>query len=541
MLQHSIGKEELLRMADAFIDTLNPQSEHDRTRMASGLQLYREGRVYNVSFDGYTLEGTVEDGGRIFSTSMPMTDVSQSYCECFQPGSCEHLAAVLLYAGSSFGIVGEIMKRFKNKGKPALPAVKTAKQLLQASVFTEDDYDSWIGYFTKEYDKFHTEQRKHKYREMYFLMSIFEDFYTLLLRKAPRTEGLREIFELNAAFFCFARLIEAAKAWEEQRTYSYFKAETVAERFLDEIEIFHRKLMSLTLPLPYDGLLQRTGQTLHGLLFVTSEKALEERFFTYRLLWEQLLARPEWLQEEKERVAKEELPLLKVLAEAHLQVIAGNDEAAIALLEQEPEDLIGLYYDWVFGFEARGQWDRVSRWLTFLYQLLQRCLRSEDASQYFKRDAVRHFLTAYKRYAGQQQETAGYEMLLQDLLPYSFWEYDDYLLAKKQYRTWTELHLFMGFGTELEGLKDSLKLVEKEDREAVLPLYHRAVTKAIQMKNRPAYKLAVRYLKKLRTHYKKLKRTQEWDLYIQRLSANFSRLRAFQEELQKGKLLDDTK
>lgn len=66
-----------------------------------------------------------------------------------------------------------------------------------------------------------------------------------------------------------------------------------------------------------------------------------------------------------------------------------------------------------------------------------------------------------------------------------------------------------------------------------------AATEAIEERNRKAYRRAVRYLKKLRTLYKRLKRTDEWDAFIIHIANLHSRLRALQEELRKGKLIDD--
>jgi hypothetical protein len=42
-------------------------------------------------------------------------------------------------------------------------------------------------------------------------------------------------------------------------------------------------------------------------------------------------------------------------------------------------------------------------------------------------------------------------------------------------------------------------------------------------------------LKKLHGYYKQLGQENRWEIYINRLADKFSRLRAFQEELKKGK------
>ncbi len=80
-----------------------------------------------------------------------------------------------------------------------------------------------------------------------------------------------------------------------------------------------------------------------------------------------------------------------------------------------------------------------------------------------------------------------------------------------------------------------LQSVEKQNPALVLPLYHQAVERCIAGKNRTAYKSATKLLKKLNNLYKKLDRLNDWEDYIYRLAVKYSRLRALQEELRKGK------
>ncbi|WP_028402088.1 SWIM zinc finger family protein [Ectobacillus panaciterrae] len=540
MLQHSIGKEDILQIADMIIEKLDPQAEEDRVRMAAGLQLYREGRVYNVSFAENVLEGIAQDEGRILTVQLPFHNIPESHCDCFTPGYCEHMAAVLFYAGASFGLVGDIMKRFKDKGKPKdiIPQLKTAKQLLQSSSYEDMNYESWIRYFEKEYEGFAKEQARYPFRQSYFLMNIFEELYMKLVRKAPRLAVLRELFELNAALFSFRKLLQAAEDFEEKKVHSYYKPAAIAHRFIDEVEAIIGKLTMGAFPMAFDELLQETAATVHTMLFSHSLN-LQERYFLYRHIWSELLNRPLWVRNEELRIEEELQPLPKHLAAAHLAFLQKKDEIAMTHLDTQSDMLVGLYFYWIDELCAAMQWERVQSWLSFAYKKLKQYLEAGEGPS-LKRDIVRLYLSSYSSFAQHTNEHAGYEMIIQELLPYSFFEYNQYLLMKKQYRTWTELQLFMGFET-LEGLKEAVREVEKEDREAVLPLYHRAVMQAIHMKNRQSYRLAVRYLKKLRTHYKKLKRTEEWERFITTLSASFSRLRALQEELRKGKLIDDNK
>lgn len=110
------------------------------------------------------------------------------------------------------------------------------------------------------------------------------------------------------------------------------------------------------------------------------------------------------------------------------------------------------------------------------------------------------------------------------------YNYSQGLMQFGRYKAWIEIQL-------LDGLlpnhisKENMKWVEKEGLEHLLPLYHQTVERMVAQKNRASYRIAARWLKKLRTYYKKLKRTDEWDGFVLRFKDKYSRLRALQEEL----------
>jgi uncharacterized Zn finger protein len=124
-------------------------------------------------------------------------------------------------------------------------------------------------------------------------------------------------------------------------------------------------------------------------------------------------------------------------------------------------------------------------------------------------------------------------------MPYAFTEYSQLLYAQQRYAEWIEIHSLVGFSiSELE--KDLIKQIAKEEPEALIPSYHREISQLLDQKNRSAYRESVKMLKKLRTLYHKTKKTAIWERYVKQLQDSTKRLRAFQEEMKKGKLIDDT-
>lgn len=536
MLQHSITKDEIMMIADEFVKGLDPQQAADQEHVANARQLYRSGVVYNVDFDGYTLSGTVEAEGNVYSVHIPIRNITESYCDCFAPTQCEHMLAVLLSAASSFGQVGDVLNLFKKKTKPSLPPLRTARQLLQSTTFEEMDDASWQSYFESEYDSFKKEQARLSYKQMYFLMSIFTDFYTKIERKAPRVIALHELFKLHGALFCFEKLLKEIQMFETNKIYSYHQPINIVRLFVDKVESLVRDLKSDAIPAKCEPILQKTAHKVHDVFF-SSDSYTQERFFIYRHLWGELLTDRAWLQEEEKRIDAKMHPLSKALASSHLLFLQQKDDAAMRLLEAQPAQVVSLYFDWLEELLSTMQWERAKTWLSFTYKQVKEIMVAKE-NPLFIQEIVRLFLVMYKAYAKSMNEQAGLEMILQELLPYSFLDYEQYLLTKKQYDTWTELHLMRGLDA-IEVLKEPLKEIEKEAPETALPLYHHATIQAIEERNRKSYRRAVRYLKKLRTLYKRLKRTDEWYVFIIHIANTYSRLRALQEELRKGKLIDD--
>ncbi|CAH2463293.1 SWIM zinc finger domain-containing protein [Bacillus sp. S4] len=536
MLQDSITKDEIMMIANEFVQGLDPQQVADQEHVATARHLYRSGVVYNVDFDGYTLSGTVNAEGSVYSVHIPIRNVTESYCDCFAPTQCQHMLAVLLSAASSFGQVGDVLTLFKNNTKPSLPPIRTARQVLQSSAFEEMDYKSWQTYFENEYESFKKEQARLTYKQMYFLMSLFTDFYTKLERKAPRIVAIHELFKLHAALYCFQKLLEEIQEFEANKLYSYHQPVNVVRLFVDKVESTVRDLKTEEIPEESKPILQETARLIHEAFFST-DAYTQERFFIYRHVWGELLRTEEQLQEEEKRIDAKINPLSKALASSHLLFLNNEDLSAMELLKKQPASVVSLYFYWLEELLSAMQWDRAKSWLSFTYKQVKETI-TEQENTVFIQDIVRLFVMMYETYATHTNEQAGLEMILQELLPYSFTNYEQYVLAKKQYHAWTELQLLYGFEV-IELLKEPLKDIEKEAPEAALPLYHHAAMEAIEERNRKSYKRAVRYLKKLRMLYKRLKRTDEWDAFIIHIANLHSRLRALQEELRRGKLIDD--
>ncbi len=174
-----------------------------------------------------------------------------------------------------------------------------------------------------------------------------------------------------------------------------------------------------------------------------------------------------------------------------------------------------------------GQWSRLEAWL--IHCATERIGRSYGSVEEYGRywDAVvEHLPEAEEKMWGA----------IMSLLPYSSSLYEEKLLRHGHWRQWVDYQLSLG-SDPLDFRAKDLQPVVKEAPEALLPFYHQGVENYLLLKNRDGYKRAVKLLKRLGQIYKKLKREQQWDAYMDSFARRHSRLRALQEELRKGGLI----
>ncbi len=134
-----------------------------------------------------------------------------------------------------------------------------------------------------------------------------------------------------------------------------------------------------------------------------------------------------------------------------------------------------------------------------------------------------------------QLHPAELENLYQSFGLYGVQSYSNLLLKEKRYRDWMALH--QSANSSLEYAEAcGLSVVKEEAPEVLLPLYHHYAMRFINEKNRYSYKQAVRIWKKMKQVAKKSNETDYWNAYVENVREKYRRLRALQQEIEKGNL-----
>jgi hypothetical protein len=190
---------------------------------------------------------------------------------------------------------------------------------------------------------------------------------------------------------------------------------------------------------------------------------------------------------------------------------------------------------WLDILTAKREWTRARPYVEQFIDFSKTYItyyRTDQQSRHFSRAVI----SAILPYCKEMNQNDLYERALNYLLPYSYAAYDAFLFETGDYLRWCELQAYIGVDLAWIG-KDRINVVAASSPETLVILYHQSIQQQIDLKNRQSYREAVRQLKKLRTLYKKLKRLPEWDEFFELLVDKTKRLRAFQEECQRGKLI----
>ncbi|MEH7224636.1 SWIM zinc finger family protein [Bacillus sp. JJ1566] len=532
MLQNDIPKDAVMHFSEKLRAMITFENEEDRTLIKKGLNLYRQGSVYNVQYNGQTIEGRVQDVTPV-DVTLDLDFLEMSSCTCPDPSFCRHRMALFFYMYASVDRVGSLLEQWKagNKPKPTLASIPVIKgNALQRVEYKENSLESWLTLFNSEYKRF---ESGHREKNVYHFATLYHSLFQTLKRKAPRSEELKRLFLIHATLFCIRKTVELLDQIEVKNYQVDTYIKPYFHNFTDVVLDNSLEMRKVSLPFSLDGLLEESLELVRETLL--SETMFQyERMQMYRLLWTTFFNRKKWLEIE-EAALDIEHPV-QLIAYAHIRFLQKDDSTAIETMKKLGHLAVPYSFWWISYLSEGKNWDRARLWIEHAVDGAQEYILGIQSYE-GRRHMTRLFLQNIMMYA-DERDSAVYTKALKLLLPYSYVEYNDFLLDTEQYREWVELQIMVGY--EVDDMdRYILKEIEALDRAVLLPLYHQAIAKAIEGKNRPSYKKAVKYLRKVRTHYKKLKQEDRWDDYITKLAAVNKRLRAFQQELLRASMISE--
>ncbi|WP_031406773.1 SWIM zinc finger family protein [Geobacillus vulcani] len=546
MLQTTVSKPLLQQAASELIKEFPFSIFHHLIQ--KGRDLARSGLVYNVMVvNSHEVEGVVSDTTP-HEVMLDLTHASRRHrCPCPTEGLCPHILALFFYVYGNVFDNWELFRLWK-KGQisaapkelaahePKTPAAKRTGKTASLPVVAHETVEDWWDQFERQYEDFFARQQSGTnwpYRLAFQLLPK-------LGKNEGRQAGARPLRELHAALFLLEKLREygEAQGWSDggfssYRQFSWHQdVNYVAGRALAALEAFSTQ----SPPRSLNALVEQTILYVRDGLFWEGELS-PFGYDLYTTAWETLFTKPAWRQEERAellRLAKSQDNIRAAMAAAHLSFLLGEDDEAIALYRAFPDQAGVFLAEWFGRFIQNGLlkrfeavWEKTKRdWPLYLSHI------PAFARNSFLGEAAHWF----EMYARHRNRPNAWEEFLQRSLPYSVNEYTHFLYKQRRDQELVDLFLWANITAD-ELPPPMLKTLQARGTELVMPLYHRTVVKLLNEKNRSSYQKAVRYLKTLRAQYRSIKRLDQWEAYLEQLLAQTARLRAFHEELKKGKLL----
>lgn len=516
-------------------------SHVETTIMKRGWQYYMEGKVDSANEGSHDHLYGVVKGTDLYAVILDAGNLRYSSCTCPYMGFCKHMAAVYfqycsqqegghsLAERSYFKLLGLSSASTLLKNKPAEPEVLPPVPTIVQDPGESGTAKEWLDWMQATHGEVWRKCR-HSLHALQPLLSSLKGL------SKDWKKPLQRLHWSTAILFV---LEQAERAINTVDSFSRYYHEMSFIRMAEPwVEHLYTLISELT-----PGEMERAeeawadGLIAHVKIWASgTERQLFDWEYMYLAFCEKLSESRSWY--EKELAAMLELVKQEPAEEvnhAFLHTAIGmmyffdtRDEQAIEHFELTSfERSQKVMYPCAAQRMQEEKWPLVEKWMSFLFERVNHVKNGRS---------VGPFVTLCRRADLDRPELRIWTDYMTQLLPHSYSELSDHWLDQKRYEEWADLQMLVGARPEDVGAH-ALREIAKLAPRALMPLYHQSVEASIQTRNRQGYRIAVKQLKKLEKLYKTDKDASRWEQYLEGLVRKHQRLRAFQEELWKGKLV----
>ncbi|MBW8350304.1 hypothetical protein K0H71_12730 [Bacillus sp. IITD106] len=508
---------------------LDPRSEVHEKLIQKGMILFRQQLVYGVKFSNEKVEAKVQDVTPV-NVELVFSHPSNSTCTCPEEGICRHQVALFFTVLSRTQSVFLWLQEWKSHYQIAdvLSTLQRGSDLLKKMPpQLEKGPEQWIERIRNAY-------QNTSVKNFYQLEEWARVSYKRLLGFAPVEREWKPLFQLFAACESL-KVINSLASEPKKRTH----LRSFSEQMLEEADEALSKLATTASPFAFDEYFHYLREYSHR--FLEDETIFPTEYTDiYMKLWSELFKKKkelmqEWnhLNEKKEKEHDERIDIAFI----HIAILLGEDDAAIRQMKELGQKIAPYALRWMKLLQKERSKTRLNLYLPVFIDQITTYI-SSLAHSYEQAQFTRAFFQILDSNAALNVDSSLLEKVYMKLLPYSRFQYNEYLLAKQDFKKWAELQVYSKNGIDFID-RHTIEMVAKTDPSALKPLYHESITTLINNRGRDSYKRAVRYLKRLKRLYKKEKKLMQWELYLSTLLDKTKRLRAFQEECERGKLINE--
>lgn len=441
-------------------------------------------------------------------------------CSCLQSEYCRHKLAVLL---SFYQYIGSVQD-----WATAWRAKKSVELRLLADERTPE---SWMAMADEVLSRLLIADQK---IDMFMLQSVRDEALSKLQRFMPFEREWQPLFKLFMGIVVLSRIWQHVNDTSDTNSLRYLHFERFVELTMDTIwdavDDLHGKSRLFATDPFYDQL-----QLLLRTFVLERTGWFELRLHLYIMLWSAVL-------HEKPRRERELAYLQTVdndgLRDADLTVL----QMMFAILLKDEEAMQkacdAIRPDTILLYLELGRLAKIQEELAIVEMILRRILPylhvfiTGHLNPMQRMQFVHEINAIYKGIPLTDEEQM---MLYRAFGQFGLQPFSEFLIGNGRFSEWVALHhLNPSSMSYLETC--GLKTVLAEDPAVALPLLHVYAMDELRGRSRMNYKQAVKIWKKMKAAAKKAGKTAFFETYMQTIQTQNKRLRALQEEIEKGNL-----
>jgi hypothetical protein len=525
----SLNDQQWLRLLEQVAKCFN------EVTLSRGFQYFKQQRIDSLRLTDSGLVQARVTGTENYTVRLNLLKLDHSSCSCPVESTCKHMAATIMELGDRWGYPASQVVNAKSHLKQLAAGSLSASRLKQLSGMDVFGWHTFLDTYTA--------QVRPGYDQAAWVNMLRQQLQHLRKASIAFSETERIYFELHLELFILRKMKEQAAIGG-----GYFTSFTQYGVYDEIVAWLQQQAERFNFSLDESRLEQTFAYLRRQMAESSRYDPHDLHYQLYLSLWKYGAAPHlplgadngiNWIEREL-RAIEEHLSgsddgrFLFLAAKAFLYLQQARSSEAWAVLEtagmiQGSE--ASLFFPHFQHLSDSGDWAHLADWLVrtapcFLDQA-SRYGQEFDAFMAFWKNLIVH----------RPEAESQLWPLLEERLPRTSRIIENLVYEQRKWKTWLELQI-VEQRDPLSYRVSVFQPIEKEAPELLLPYYHQAIERYVRLKNRHDYKLAVKLLKRNQKVYKKLKQTERWTRFLAEFTERHSRLRALQEEMRKGKLLE---
>ena len=514
-----LHKDFIIKQLSDYEAQLLPSSEEDQELVRRAVFSVRN---KSVIFDRYipfstNLYTTVHDV-KSPSVTIEFSDEKVT-CSCPAQGICRHELAVFLSLYQYSNSVQEWASNWRSK-----------KNVQLESIAQDRSPENW----RKLIDEVAMPQiSPNKRIEGYAIMTVVDVVKTRLNRYTPFEREWIPMYKLFVEIGIFQHITKHFSTFAYHDSNQTYYLQYYADKTMERVTTLVNELESQSRLFAIDPFYDELQKMVFELL-ETKTLFPAQQVNLYFLFWEKLFTSEARAQIELERLLQAENKLKEQGVKprpimAIFYMMLKQHDALDKQLQDLTLEEVELYLSTIQFANTKQATEVSTIILRAILPMIQSFLHEVVTPMQRQQTAYKIVQLFEKTTLTEQEEM----MLYASLGKFGIQPFSNYLIQAKRYEDWAALH--HTYPSSISYLETcGLKTVLEEAPHVTLSIYHHFALEELAQKSRMNYKQAVKLWKNMRNAAKKAGRTSFFEEYMAVIRTDNKRLRALQEELDKG-------